>query len=126
MPLPASPRGRPTPQPRLEAGTGVNGCVAGWGVGLSVSLVYLGCVCMYVCWSLLYLRCVCAPPVYLGCASLVYLGGVCTPGIFGVCVSLAYLGCVCVCVHVRALVYVVCVCCVFCVVYVERCVWCGI
>lgn len=30
-----------------------------------------------------------------------------------------------VCVHVRALVYVVCVCCVFCVVYVERCVWCG-
>lgn len=40
--------------------------------------------------------------------------------------SLVYLGCVCVCVHVRALVYVVCMCCVFCVVYVERCVWCGV
>ena len=37
---------------------------------------------------------------------------------------LVYLGGVCV--HVHALVYVVCVCCVFCVVYVERCgVWLG-
>ena len=94
-------------------------CVCGW---LAVSL----------CRSLVYVRCVCVPLVYLGCVSLVYLECVCEcvcpPGIFGgyVYVCPWYIWGVCVCVHVRALVYVVCVGCVFCVVYVERCVWCGV
>lgn len=50
--------------------------------------------------------------------------GMYVPGIFGVCVPGIFGGCVCV--HVHALVYVVCVCCAFCVVYVEKCVWCGV
>ena len=92
----------------------------GWGVGLSVSLVYLGGVCVYVCWSLLYLRCVCAPPVYLGCASLVYLGGVCAPGIFGVCVPGIFGVCVCACACPS--ICGVCVLCILCGICGEVCV----
>lgn len=91
--------GGPTPQPLLEAGTGVNGARVCGCVCVSACLPGIFGVCVYVCRSLVYVRCVCVP--------LVYLGGVC--------------------VHVHALVYVVCVCCVFCVVYVERCgVWLGL
>lgn len=63
--------------------------------------------------------------MYLGCVSLVYLELCVCPLVYlGECVCVLFmLGCVCV--HVRALVYVVCMCCV-CVVYVERCVWCGV